>query len=147
MSVKQRNDSVNVKSSIFLGLVPLRYDLEFLRFLLCMTFDRLFYENCHFDCEAEHKLIVQPANVSRCSQVKPFLKKLRPTGGLRHLTLIGVTHEQNLRDFKHGFVKQGGTFRPASSTIKTVPTTTVTHDDLPEVSMYVRAIVEKDRAS
>ena len=80
-------------------------------------------------------------------QVKPFLQKLRPTGGLRHLTLIGVVHEQNLCDFKHGFVRQGGTFRPASSSVKTVATTTVTHDDLPEVSMYVRAIIEKDRAS
>ena len=59
---------------------------------------------------------------------------------------MGVGHEQNLRDFKHGFVRQGGTFRPASSTVKTVATTTVNHDDLPKVSMFVRAIVEKDRA-
>ncbi len=80
-------------------------------------------------------------------RVRPFLNKLRPTGGLKHLTLIGVSHEQNLRDFKHGFVKQGGTFRPASSSVKRIPTTTVTHEDLSEVSMYVRAIVEKDRAS
>ena len=81
------------------------------------------------------------------TQVKAFLRKLRPTGGLRSLTLIGVNHEQNLREFKHGFVKEGGTFRPASITDNTVPTTTVTHDDLPEISMWVRAIVEKDRAS
>ena len=60
---------------------------------------------------------------------------------------MGVNHEQNLRDFKHGFVRQGGTFRPASCSVKTVSTVTVTHDDLPEVSAYVRAIVEKDRAS
>ena len=82
-----------------------------------------------------------------CLQVKPFLTKLRPAGGLKHLTLIGVGHEQNLRDFKHGFVRQGGTFRPASLSVKEVQTTTVTHDNLPEVSMYVRAIVEKERAS
>lgn len=80
-------------------------------------------------------------------RVTPFLKKLRPTGGLRHLTLIGVYHEQNLHDFKHGFVRQGGTFRPASCSVKAVATTTVTHDNLPEVSMYVRSIVEEDRAS
>ena len=60
---------------------------------------------------------------------------------------MGVGHEQNLRDFKHGFVRQGGTFRPASDNAKTVATTTVNHDDLPKVSMFVRAIVEKDRAS
>ena len=80
-------------------------------------------------------------------RVRPFLNKLRPTGGLKHLTLIGVKHEQNLLDFKHGFVRQGGTFRPDSISVKKIPTTTVTHEDLPEVSMYVRAIVEKDRAS
>lgn len=80
-------------------------------------------------------------------QVTPFLKKLRPTDGLKHLTLIGVNHEQNLCDFKHGFVRQGGTFRPAPWSDKTVPSTTVSHDDLPMVSVYVRAILEKDRAS
>lgn len=106
-----------------------------------------------FEFEAEYRFRITKvrftvrANVFCCSQVKPFLKKLRPTGGLKHLTLIGVHHEQNLRDFKHGFVRQGGTFRPGSSTVKTIKTTTVTHDELPDVSMYVRAIVEKDRAS
>ncbi len=80
-------------------------------------------------------------------RVRPFLNKLRPEGGLKHLKLIGVSHEQNLRDFKHGFVKEGGMFRSASTPNKKVPTTTVTHEDLSEVSMYVRAIVEKDRAS
>lgn len=80
-------------------------------------------------------------------RVTPFFKKLRPTDGLKHLTLIGVNHEQNLRDFKHGFVRQGGTFRPGPWADKTFANTTVTHDDLQMVSMYVRAIVEKDRAS
>ena len=84
--------------------------------------------------------------LSSLSQVKPFLTKLRRAGGLKHLTLIGVGHEQNLRDFKHGFVRQGGIFRPASLSVKEVQTTTVTHDNLPEVSMNVRAIVEKERA-
>ena len=90
---------------------------------------------------------IADANLSCDLKVKPFLRKLRPTGGLQHLTLVGVVHEQNLRDFKHGFVRQGGTFRPAPQAVKTVATTTVSHDDLPEVSMFVRAIVEKDRAS
>lgn len=56
-------------------------------------------------------------------------------------------HEQNLRDFKHGFVRHGGTFREAPVSVTRVSTVTVTHDDVPEVSMYVRAIVEKDMAS
>ncbi len=87
------------------------------------------------------------ADVSCYLQVKPFLRKLHPPGGLKHLTLIGVELEQNLHDFKHGFVKEGGTFRPASSSVKRIATTTVTHDDLPEVSMCVRAIVQSDRGS
>ena len=58
-----------------------------------------------------------------------------------------MVHEQNLRDFKHGFVREGGTFRPASISAVDVATATVTHDDLPEVSMFVRAIVEEDKAS
>lgn len=87
------------------------------------------------------------ADVFLCLQVTPFFKKLRPTDGLKHLTLIGVNHEQNLRDFKHGFVRQGGTFRPGPWADKTFANTTVTHDDLQMVSMYVRAIVENDRAS
>ena len=63
------------------------------------------------------------------------------------MVLIGVIHEQNLRDFKHGFVRQGGTFRFVASRGKAAEDSTVTHDNLPELSMYVRAIVEKDRAS
>ena len=58
-----------------------------------------------------------------------------------------MTHKQNLLDFKHGFVRQGGTFRPDSSSVKSVATESVTHDDLPEVSMHVRAIVERDQIS
>ena len=67
--------------------------------------------------------------------------------GLKHLTLVGVGHRQNLRDFKHGFVRQGGTFCSDPSYVKTGATVSVNHDDLPNVSMFVRAIVERDRAS
>ena len=63
------------------------------------------------------------------------------------MTLVGVVHEQNLRDFKHGFVRQGGTFRLNASSVKTGANVKVNHDDLPKVSMFVRAIVEGDRAS
>ena len=79
--------------------------------------------------------------------MKPFLRVLRPTGGLKHLTLRGVKHEQNIRDFKHGLVKEGGTFRSIQSDMKKGRTTRVTHDDLPQVSMCVRALVEKNTAS
>ena len=79
--------------------------------------------------------------------MKPFLEKLRPTGGLIHLTLMGIQHKQNICDFKYGFVQQGGTFfRTMSPSGKKVKTIKVTHDDLRMVSPYVRAIVEKDRA-
>ena len=87
------------------------------------------------------------SDVSCDLQVKPFLRMLRPTGGLRHLTLIGLKDEQNLRDFKHGFVKEGGTFRDAPLSDKAVATFIVTHKDLPKVSQCVRAIVEKSEAS
>ena len=59
--------------------------------------------------------------------------------------LLGVKHEQNICDFKNGFVQQGGTFWTASPSDKKVKIITVTHDDLRMVSPYVRAIVEKDR--
>lgn len=63
------------------------------------------------------------------------------------MSLVGVSHEQNLRDFKHGFVRQGGIFRRlASSSFETIEDTIVSHDNLPKVSMCVRAIVEKDKA-
>ena len=74
------------------------------------------------------------------------MEKLRPPGVLIHLTLMGVRHEQNICDFKHGFVQQGGTFRTASPSGEKVKDIKVTHDDLRMVSPYVRAIVEKDRA-
>ena len=73
------------------------------------------------------------------------MERLRPPGGFAHLTLIGVKHEQNIRDFKHGFVHQGETF-VASPSGKKVKNIKVTHNDLRMVSPYVRAIVEKDRA-
>ena len=57
-----------------------------------------------------------------------------------------MLHEQNLRDFKHGLVREGGTFHSARPSDKSVAKIIVTHDDLPEVSMFVRAIVEKDKA-
>lgn len=59
---------------------------------------------------------------------------------------MGVVHKQNLRDFKHGFVREGGTFRHTPNSLQDISTTKVRHDNLPEVSMYVRAIVEQDRA-
>ena len=61
--------------------------------------------------------------------------------------MIGVVHEQNIRDFKHGFVRQGGTFRLNVSSVKNGACIKVNHDNLPDVSIFVRAIVEKDRAS
>ena len=59
---------------------------------------------------------------------------------------MGVQHKQNICDFKYGFVQQGGTFRTMSPSGKKGKHIKVTHDDLPMVSPYVRAIVEKDRA-
>lgn len=59
--------------------------------------------------------------------------------------LLGVKHEQNICDFKYGFVQQGGTFWTASPSDKKFKNIKVTHDDLRMVSPYVRAIVEKDR--
>ena len=66
-------------------------------------------------------------------------------GGLQHLTLLGVKNEQNLRDFKYGFVGHEGTFRSARRSDLTVSDATVTHSDLPPLSMYVRALLEKDK--
>ena len=59
---------------------------------------------------------------------------------------MGVQYEQNICDFKYGFVQQGGTFRTVSPSGKKVKNIKVTHDDLRMMSPYVRAIVENDRA-
>lgn len=107
-------------------------------------FNQFFEDGCSVNSTTG--CFIAHANLSYYLQVKPFLQKLRPTGGLKRLALIGVINEQNLRDFKHGFVRQGGTFHFAASHSKATTHTTVTHNNLPEVSMYVRAIVEKDRA-
>lgn len=43
------------------------------------------------------------------------MRKLRPPGGLQFLCIFDVTHEQNLNDLKHGFLKKGGHFAVADS--------------------------------
>ena len=55
---------------------------------------------------------ISPWTYAQClPQVEPFLRKLRPSGGLRRLLISDLGHEQNLNDFKHGFVKEGGRFQ------------------------------------
>lgn len=82
-------------------------------------------------------------------QVEPFLKKLRVPGGLSTLCLIGVQHQQNLLDFKHGFCKKGGKFAAKRVEIGywtvVVPDTIVVDDGFGLVSNGVRAIIQQDR--
>lgn len=84
-------------------------------------------------------------------QVEPFLRKLRPSGGLQHLLVFGIGHKQNLNDLKHGFVKQGGRFQaidqfasfdPDRKTV--LADEIVSYSNLHTVSKGVRDILQRD---
>ena len=79
------------------------------------------------------------------------MRKLRPSGGLQHLLIFGIKHEQNLNDFKHGFVKEGGRFQavdkfnsddPDHQTI--LADEIVSYNNLHTVSKGVRDILQRD---
>lgn len=82
------------------------------------------------------------------SQVEPLLRKLRPPGGLQFLCIFDVTHEQNLNDLKHGFLKKGGHFAVADSkTGFTLTQDIVSHEGLRTVSKGVRDILQRNGVS
>ena len=79
------------------------------------------------------------------------MRKLRPSGGLQRLFIFGVGHEQNLNDFKHVFVKEGGRFQaidkldsydPDHQTI--LADEIVSYSNLHTVSKGVRDILQRD---
>lgn len=70
------------------------------------------------------------------------MMKLRPVGGLSHLRLIGVRNERSIRDFKHGFVKEGGIFTLGTGPHST--TVTVSNQGTTMVSKAVREILQRN---
>ena len=73
-------------------------------------------------------------------QVESFLERLRPRGGLAMLQLIGIHNQQNLYDFKHGFVRPGGKF-----IAKDEQGNMVAMDETPrKLTRNVRRFIEKD---
>ena len=76
-------------------------------------------------------------------QVEPVLRKLRPSGGLQFLELRGVGNEQNLNDFKHGFLKEGGTFLVVDINDNIIREETVSNSNLDTMSKGVRDILQK----
>lgn len=69
--------------------------------------------------------------------------------------IIGITHEQNLHDLKHGFLKDGGLLKFCESRewkddeFKGIPIAkgTVSYKDLHGVSKGVREILQNDGVS
>ncbi|KAM0804047.1 hypothetical protein BDR22DRAFT_818221 [Usnea florida] len=80
-------------------------------------------------------------------RLEPILRKLRPFGGLERLSIVSVKHEQNLIDFKHGFLKEGGTFMASDHRKNIITQGTKSLKDLPAVSKGVRDILQRERAS
>ena len=122
---------------------------------LCLDFSAWCLQNTNENkirvCTRSHGRF-SPQMYAQClPQVEPFLRKLRPSGGLRHLLIFGIEHKQNLNDFKHGFVKQGGRFqaidrfggfKPDRQTI--LADEIVSYSNLHTVSKGVRDILQRD---
>ena len=79
------------------------------------------------------------------------MRKLRQSGGLQRLLILGVGHEQNLNDFKHGFVKEGGRLQAADKFDSCDPDhqtiladEIVSYSKLHVVSKGVRDILQRD---
>ena len=58
-----------------------------------------------------------------------------------------MKHKQNLIDFKHGFLKEGGTFMTLDDMNSAIERDTMSLKDLPTVSKGVRDILQRERAS
>ena len=58
-----------------------------------------------------------------------------------------MKHEQNLIDFKHGFLEDGGTFMTSDHLHKKITRGTASFKDLAAVSKGVRDILQRERAS
>ena len=87
---------------------------------------------------------IPPTQVLNICQIEPILRKLRPSGGLQCLCIIGVKHEQNLNDLKHGLLKDGGKFTAYHAGIIIAAGTISYGNDLHTVSKGVRDILQKD---
>ena len=55
-----------------------------------------------------------------------------------------MRHEQNLNDFKHGFVREGGRFKALDNNNIIIEDEIVSYYDLHTVSKGVRDILQKD---
>ena len=88
-----------------------------------------------------YSLLSMFVNRSTGYQVDPFLRKLRPKGGLKKLSMVGVYNDSNLRDFKLGFLKNGGKFEVWTQQSATV--SIVNHDEIPAASQAVRAFLQE----
>ena len=58
-----------------------------------------------------------------------------------------MTHEQNLIDFRNGFLKEGGTFMTSDYGNNAIIQGTMSLKDVPTVSKGVRDILQRERAS
>lgn len=75
------------------------------------------------------------------------MRKLRPSGGLQRFWVFGVKHEQNLNDFKHGFLKEGGKLKARDNQNTLIAEGIVSYSDLHTVSKGVRDILQRDGVS
>ncbi|CAD6564291.1 MAG: hypothetical protein ASARMPREDX12_002614 [Alectoria sarmentosa] len=77
-------------------------------------------------------------------RIEPFLRRLRPSGGLQRLCIFDVKHEQNLYDFKYGFLKEGGRFKALENKNTILAEGIVSYNNLHNVSKGVRDILQRD---
>ena len=88
---------------------------------------------------------------SMLPQVEPFLRKLRRSGGLQRLLIFDIKKKQNINDFKHGFLMEGGRFQAFDSSYSLHPSIRVdeivSYSNPHSVSKGIRYVFQREEVS